>query len=103
MRHYDHEIRTDELPCELQILVQYLSGLTANSRATTNFIITINDSNEPDQGQGHGRQRALPKLMKQTKPTSESIGNQSINQLVYAQRTKVDQARRASATEKKML
>ena len=75
IRRYGHEIRIDELPRELQILVRYLPGLTTNSTATTNVIRNI-DSNEPDQGQGHGQQHVLPKWMrKQTKPASGNTGD----------------------------
>ena len=75
IRRYGHEIRIDELPRELQILVRYLPGLTANSTATTNITRNI-DSNGPDQGRRRGQQRVLPKwMMKQTKPTSGGTGN----------------------------
>ena len=74
IRCYGHEIRIDELPRELQILVQYLPELTTNSTATTNIIRNI-DSNKPDQRRGHGQQRVLPKWMTQTKPTSGGTGN----------------------------
>ena len=74
IRRYGHEIRIDELPRELQILVRYLPELTTNSTATTNIIRNI-DSNKPDQRRGHGQQRVLPKWMTQTKPTSGGTEN----------------------------